>query len=488
MLTYSTGDANLIAVPGAFAFLPDAIPAALCQTMWDAMAHGDGFAAVLESLVGAYGASMGSLPSFVVVSWDAASGAGRVVVRGSLTVSVTHEGDTAENISALGVTTWTERLIPGLVSMQVGARGADALYAVRDGVVRAGGVFWTVSDAVRDELVVPADTTAPEVGTVPESESESQSQSQSESEREPEPELEPQSEPELEPAGSVDAATAEEMSNAAPAETRYLSADEPVDQTYAFDPSIVLTADDSHAAEASEDVDSYDDLIFGETRIGTVEEAAIRAAESVETPPPPFPTPRLPSPPVPPPPLPSVPASVPSGGMIGAVPTAEQSPMLPPPPSAPPTDVAAPPRLGDHDGETISAAQLEAMQHLIVGAATPASAPARAAATLVLPTGERVVLDRHAVVGRRPRAVRATGTIPHLVTVLSPNQDVSRSHVELRVEGSAVVAIDLDTTNGTRLLRVGADPVRLQPGESTLLVSGDQLDISDGVVLGFEGL
>lgn len=162
--------------------------------------------------------------------------------------------------------------------------------------------------------------------------------------------------------------------------------------------------------------------------------------------------------------------------------------MLPPPPPAPPTDVAAPPRLGDHDGETISAAQLEAMQHLIVGAATPAAAPARAAATLVLPTGERVVLDRHAVVGRRPRAVRATGTVPHLVTVLSPNQDVSRSHVELRVEGSAVVAIDLDTTNGTRLLRVGADPVRLQPGESTLLVSGDQLDISDGVVLGFEGL
>ena len=74
------------------------------------------------------------------------------------------------------------------------------------------------------------------------------------------------------------------------------------------------------------------------------------------------------------------------------------------------------------------------------------------------------------------------------MTVASPNQDVSRSHLELRLEGRDVVVVDLNTTNGTELHRVGADPFRLQPGDPTLIVSGDTLDLGDGIVLSFEGI
>lgn len=152
---------------------------------------------------------------------------------------------------------------------------------------------------------------------------------------------------------------------------------------------------------------------------------------------------------------------------------------------------ASAPMQGDHDGATISAEQLAALQqHLASGAAASASArpPSRKVATLITSTGDRYRLDRTAVIGRRPQSVRATGEVPILVTVPSPSQDISRSHAEIRVEGDDVLAVDLGTTNGTILVRPGKDPVRLHPGEPTLLVPNDCLHIGDGVVISFEGL
>ena len=51
-----------------------------------------------------------------------------------------------------------------------------------------------------------------------------------------------------------------------------------------------------------------------------------------------------------------------------------------------------------------------------------------------------------------------------------------------------MVEIDLRTTNGSTLLRPGADPVRLHPGEQTLVLNGDVVDLGDGVTVTFEGL
>ncbi|MGO3321283.1 MAG: FHA domain-containing protein, partial [Microbacterium gubbeenense] len=104
-------------------------------------------------------------------------------------------------------------------------------------------------------------------------------------------------------------------------------------------------------------------------------------------------------------------------------------------------------------------------------------------------TGQIVTLDRTVIIGRRPRSTRASGAdLPHLIAVESPQQDISRSHLEIRPEGETVVAVDLHTTNGSTLLRPGSDPLRLHPGEPTLVLSNDVVDLGDGVTVTFEDL
>ena len=64
---------------------------------------------------------------------------------------------------------------------------------------------------------------------------------------------------------------------------------------------------------------------------------------------------------------------------------------------------------------------------------------------------------------------------------------VSGSHVELRIDGWAVLAADLDSTNGTFLRRRGEPTMRLSSTPTTL-VDGDVLDLGHAVQLTVEGL
>jgi hypothetical protein len=168
-----------------------------------------------------------------------------------------------------------------------------------------------------------------------------------------------------------------------------------------------------------------------------------------------------------------------------------------------PVPAPAPAVAGDHDGATISLAQARALRAAASGVegSNPAPPPADAPLDALAPprppapgrvrmsTGQVIPLDRTVVIGRRPRSTRVSGTdLPHLVAVDSPQQDISRSHVELRAEGESIVATDLRTTNGTTLLRPGTDPVRLHPGEGTVVVPGDVLDLGDGITVAIEGL
>ncbi|PQZ70226.1 hypothetical protein CQ031_19675 [Microbacterium sp. MYb40] len=153
---------------------------------------------------------------------------------------------------------------------------------------------------------------------------------------------------------------------------------------------------------------------------------------------------------------------------------------------------------GDHDGATVSAADLRALRQQPPAAndaptevldVAPAAVAAASVGRIRLSTGQVASLDRTVIIGRRPRSTRASGAnLPHLIAVESPQQDISRSHLEVRPEGDTVVVIDLHTTNGSTLLRPGADPVRLHPGEQTLVLSGDVVDLGDGVTVAFEDL
>ncbi|NLA28842.1 MAG: FHA domain-containing protein [Propionibacterium sp.] len=102
------------------------------------------------------------------------------------------------------------------------------------------------------------------------------------------------------------------------------------------------------------------------------------------------------------------------------------------------------------------------------------------------PSGERLELVTPLVIGRNPRAERIQGIeLPRLVAV--PNGHVSSNHLEIRVEGWSVLAVDLHSRNGTYLRRPGQPPVRL-PDQPTVIVSGDVLDLGHGVQFCFEEL
>jgi len=169
----------------------------------------------------------------------------------------------------------------------------------------------------------------------------------------------------------------------------------------------------------------------------------------------------------------------------------------PAPPVATPSVLPPATGMGDHDGATISLAEARRLRAERGAAAdaptevlTAVDEPATASTGRIhLSTGQVIELDRTVIIGRRPRSTRASGsTMPHLVALESPQQDISRSHLEIRPESDSVVVIDLHTTNGSTLLRPGADPVRLHPGEQTLVLDGDTVDLGDGVTVRFEGL
>jgi hypothetical protein len=109
--------------------------------------------------------------------------------------------------------------------------------------------------------------------------------------------------------------------------------------------------------------------------------------------------------------------------------------------------------------------------------------------TMRVSSGELVDLDRNLIVGRQPSVSRVQGNdMPRLVQVRSENGDISRSHLEVRLEGWHVTLRDLKATNGTVLIREGQLPRRLGQGEAAILLDGDIADLGDGISLRFEDL
>lgn len=238
---------------------------------------------------------------------------------------------------------------------------------------------------------------------------------------------------------------------------------------------------DPQAPEAgSEGSSTYDDL-FGTTIIRSVADAAVHIPEDDED-----------EQPTDAPAQPAAPA---------AYPAAAEAPSPAAPQPTPPQPATWP------DGERRQSDTASSVQPTVPARTCPAGhhnsperstcricgAPLDARVSVVarpvrgiveISTGEQLALDRGMIIGRRPRASRVSGqSVPQLITVPSPYQDISRSHVELRLEGWSVIAQDLDTTNGTVLLREGEEPRRLRPLQDTPLMDGDVLDLGDGIMI-----
>lgn len=106
---------------------------------------------------------------------------------------------------------------------------------------------------------------------------------------------------------------------------------------------------------------------------------------------------------------------------------------------------------------------------------------------IILSNGVRIPLDRTVLIGRAPEASRVPlRELPRLVNVASPNNDISRTHAQVRVEGEFVLVTDLNSTNGVFLASPGQTPQRLHPDEPTQLLPGTVVDLGDGATFELE--
>jgi hypothetical protein len=116
------------------------------------------------------------------------------------------------------------------------------------------------------------------------------------------------------------------------------------------------------------------------------------------------------------------------------------------------------------------------------------SVTAHPVARLVFSSGDTVDVDRAVLIGRAPEARRfASDEQPRLVTVPSPQQEISSTHLEVRPgsgadHGSAVVT-DVGSTNGTLLIQPGLPPESLKVGIAVQLIPGAVIDLGDGVTI-----
>lgn len=128
-------------------------------------------------------------------------------------------------------------------------------------------------------------------------------------------------------------------------------------------------------------------------------------------------------------------------------------------------------------------AQLRAKRRAGRGRAAAETAPAPAF-FVELSTGGQEALDQPLVIGRAPSAAALGGDrIPRLITMTTPNQDISRTHAQITVEGGTVVVTDLHSRNGTIVTLPGRAAQKLREGETTPVIPGTVIDLGDGATL-----
>lgn len=99
-------------------------------------------------------------------------------------------------------------------------------------------------------------------------------------------------------------------------------------------------------------------------------------------------------------------------------------------------------------------------------------------------TGLNVPLDADIIIGRKPASAPEPGRPrAHLVPVPSPDQQISRTHCEIRVDNWDVRLVDRNSNNGTYVLRPNERPIRISPTEPFFLRVSDVIDIGEGVTI-----
>ena len=83
--------------------------------------------------------------------------------------------------------------------------------------------------------------------------------------------------------------------------------------------------------------------------------------------------------------------------------------------------------------------------------------------TVTLDSGESVIVSQNALLGRMPQPAEGE-TFEHLIVVVDPSRSVSKTHLELGIDGTSIWIADRNSGNGSIVREPGVVPRRAQPG------------------------
>ena len=410
--------------PARQLFVGGALDPALVDRLWTRIRDERGPAGVLETLTAG---GLFSTPPFAFV--ELGDGGVDAIVRGD---AVVHAG--AEQVSGSGATTWIERRLPG-GSVEVALGGSGSLeLPIEAGVVRAAA-FTTGSTPPRSAAVAApvVEQPAPEPVPVP----------APAPAPEPEPAPVPEPVPEfVEVPSDATIPLAQFMADEAARSRAAAEASEQVsEETVVELPEEPAAAPEPAPADDQASPGDGYDYLFGETVYHSVQDAAVRTEEAA----------------------------------------AEETP-------AAPADAAETPAEGDHDGSTVLTSSITRSGRVRRPKAASA-APTAPTIAVILPGGAREVLDEALILGRSPSVSGVPGgQLPRLVTLTGGDQDISRSHVRIALEGGTVVVTDLHSRNGTTIVLPSGETQKLRAGDPTPVIVGTVVDLGGGIELRLEEL
>ncbi|ROS31034.1 FHA domain-containing protein [Cellulomonas sp. PhB150] len=447
---YRPGDWTAVACPGFVALLDPSVPAETVRSVWERGADG-----VLGALAVLARQGFEGLPGFALVAVRGQRV--HVVQRGDVEVVVSSAVG-SRTLTADGVTTWTEQVLEPATAVELRVAGSSAdesAWPLGDGAAAASAVQVSLVPAEAAEGTAAIPAVAAELVA------------------------EPVAEPVATEPVAAESVAAEPVAVAPVAAEQEPVAAEPEPEA----PEPVAAVEPEPEPEPEPELEPEPD-----------DAPALVPLESE-------PTPVVPAP-APVPTQQSAPAPEPTPAPVATPAFAATEPGTGP--STSPTALPALVSVGassvdDHDGLTILSTDLAAIRERLPSWAAdwtggeavpgPFEAPKQDGPVpqLVLSTGLVVPLDRSVLLGRAPQVARVTNSeLPHLVTVPSPQQDISRTHAEVRVENGQVLVTDLASTNGVHVTKQGEGARRLHPGEATVVEAGHVVDLGDGVTFTVE--
>ncbi|GAB3521667.1 FHA domain-containing protein [Arthrobacter monumenti] len=444
-IKYRSGSWIAIARSSTLVVLPAGTSPAMIDSIWTALAEGPDIEKTLRSVTAGFGSDPTGMPGFAIAVLGAPL---HVIIRGRL--RLTCQGADPQEISGAHVTTWSEQVLFNQDAFELTMDeepGGEADLPLLGGVVLTSGLSVRIDGDKSDEVGKSIDAAGPVDAEPP---VEAQQEQEPEAEPEPEPEQEPEPEPEPErvnlaeghPTLRPEEPAADSSTESAPGASTALIDSVPWTKRSPqtdHDGHTVMSSELREDPEPSvEDADHDGHTVMRSSLTPPQPDKASEADNRI--------------------------ASRPATGpvVLGR--------MCPQEHANPPTN-----------------------SHCCICGSPISSEPGQmrrpSLGRMRISTGEVIELDRSVIVGRQPSASRVAGNgMPRLVQVKSADGDISRSHLEVQLEGWHVMLRDLHSTNGTFLTRPGQSPRRLVPGEQTMLLDGDTVEIGDEVSIQFEDL